>query len=87
MPANPTNPDEINTIIKSIPVKKFPGHDLITDYIVKSLPRKAIVYLSHLYNAILRLFFFPSSWKHSIVILIIKPNKPENPASYRITDR
>jgi hypothetical protein len=42
------------------------------------------VYLSHLYNAILRLSFFPNSWKHSIVIFILKPNKPpENPASYR----
>ena len=84
MPAKPTSPDEINTIIKNISVKKSPGHDLITNYIVKNLPRKAIVYLSHLYNAILRLSFFPDSWKHSIVILILKPNKPpETPASYR----
>jgi len=83
MPAKPTSPDEINTIIKNIPAKKSPGH-LITNYIVKNLPRKAIVYISHLYNAILRLSFFPNSWKHSIVILILKPNKPpENPASYR----
>ncbi|KAL4121711.1 hypothetical protein QTP88_014171 [Uroleucon formosanum] len=84
MPAKPTSPDEINTIIKKILTKKSPGHDLITNYIVKNLPRKAIVYISHLYNAILRLSFFPNTWKHSIVILILKPNKPpENPASYR----
>jgi len=66
MPAKPTSPDEINTIIKNIPAKKSPGHDLITNYIVKNLPRKAIVYLSNLYNAILRLSFFTNSWKHSI---------------------
>jgi hypothetical protein len=84
MPAKPTSPDEINTIIKKLLAKKSPGHDLITNYKVKSLPRKAIVYLSHLYNAILRLSFFPNTWKHSVVILILKANKPpENPVSYR----
>jgi hypothetical protein len=84
LPAKPISPNEINTIIKKMPAKKFPGHDLITNYIVKNLPRKAIVYLSHLYNAILRLSFFPKTWKHSIVILILNPNKPpDNPASYR----
>jgi len=77
-------PDEIYTIINKISAKKSPGHDLIMNYIVKNLTRKAIIFLSHLYNAILRLSFFPSTWKHSIVVLILKPNKPpENPASYR----
>jgi hypothetical protein len=84
MPAKPTSPDEINTIIKKIPAKKSPSHDLKTNYIVKNLPRKALVYLSHFYNAILRLSLFPNTWKHSVVILILNLNKPpENPASYR----
>jgi hypothetical protein len=84
MLAKPTSPDEINTIIKKIPAKKSPGYDLITNYIVKKLQRKAIVYLSYLYYAILRLSFFLNTCEHSIVILNFKPDKPpENPESYK----
>jgi hypothetical protein len=55
MPTKPTSSDGINTIIKKNPAKKSPGHNLITNYLVKILPRKAIVYLSHFYNVILRI--------------------------------
>lgn len=84
LPAKATSPEEINNVIKKIPIKKSPGNDLITNFIVKNLPRKVIIYLSHLFNALLRLSYFPGAWKHSIIILILKPNKPpENPESYR----
>jgi hypothetical protein len=84
LPAKATSPEEINNIIKNIPTKKSPGHGLTTNFIVKNLPRKVIIYLSHLFNALFRLSYFPKTWKHSIIILILKPNKPpENPESYR----
>jgi len=79
LPAKTTSPDEINTIIKKIPRSRS-NHELHR----KNLPRNIIIYFCHLFNAILRLSYFPSAQKHSIVILILKPNKThENPASYR----
>lgn len=37
-----TTPTEINEIIKRLPNKKSPGHDLITNAILKKIPKKAI---------------------------------------------
>lgn len=72
--AIPAKPNKINIIItKKISVEKSPGHDLITNFIVKNLQRKAIIYLSHLFNTILRLSYFPSAWKYYILIIILNP--------------
>jgi hypothetical protein len=83
-PAKHTSPSEILFIINKLPKNKSPGHDLITNLIIKNLPKKAIILLTYIYNSILRLSYFPPTWKHSIIILIHKPGKPtESPSSYR----
>lgn len=42
-----------------------------------------MVYLTYIFNASIRLRYFPSEWKLAKVILIPKPGKPlENPTSY-----
>jgi hypothetical protein len=75
-PAKHTTPSEITFIINKLPYKKAPEHDLITNRILKNLPKKPILFLTHIYNASLRLSFFPSYWKKSNIIPILKPNKP-----------
>lgn len=75
---------EIIFIISKLFLKKSPGHDLITNQIIKHLPKKAIILFTYILNSILRLSFIPPTWKYFIIILIHKPGKPlESPYSYR----
>jgi hypothetical protein len=84
LPTKHTSPDEIIFIIKKLLNNKSPSHDLITNQIIKHLPKKAILLLTLIFNSILRLSNIPQSWKHSIVILILKPDKPPDLlSSYR----
>ena len=77
-------PSEIQHHIKLFPLKKSPGLDLITAEVARQLLKKAIVHLTHILNSILRLSYFPLSWKTSVIILILKPEKPPDiPSLYR----
>jgi GTPase SAR1 family protein len=80
----PTTPREVLKEIKNTTQKKTPGFDLITGEILRHLPQRAVVKLTHLYNAAFRLKYVPRLWKVADVILIQKPGKPPNePTSYR----
>lgn len=84
LPAKHTSPGEIQYIIRKLPTKKAPGHDLISNLVVKHLPEKSIILLALIFNSMFRLFYFPTAWKHSNIILIPKPDKPPDvPSSYR----
>lgn len=76
---------EIKSIIKSeINAKKAPGFDLITGKILKELPDVCLKLITMLFNAIIRLSYFPSQWKVAQIIMIQKPGKKENEVeSYR----
>ncbi|KAL1109957.1 hypothetical protein AAG570_014114 [Ranatra chinensis] len=50
----PTCPKELTNIIKNLPSRKAPGGDTITNRPIKNLPKKCIVLLTNLINAILR---------------------------------
>jgi hypothetical protein len=63
LPAKNTSPGEIEHIIKQLPIKKSPGHDLISNVITKNLPKNIIIFLSHIFNVIFRLLYFPNTWK------------------------
>jgi hypothetical protein len=53
-------PKEVAKEIKrNINSKKAPGYDLITGEILKNLPKKAIIKLTHLINAVFRLKHVP----------------------------
>lgn len=72
---------EIDTNINK---KKAPGFDEISPRILKELPKKAIIHLTQIYNAILRTEFVPEQWKRAEVIMLLKPGKPpEQATSYR----
>ena len=84
LPPPPFLPSEVAFIISKLPCRKAPGADLITSEILRHLPRRSIVLLTSLFNAVLRTTYFPISWKFSYVKMILKPNKPSyNPSSYR----
>ncbi|KAL4149098.1 hypothetical protein QTP88_003114 [Uroleucon formosanum] len=51
---------------------------------VKNLPAKTIIQLTHIYNATLRFSYFPLTWKSATIIPILNPSKPPDKAdSYR----
>lgn len=85
LPISNFTTNEIKTIIyKDLSNKKAPGFDLITGRILKELPKKGMRLIALLYNAVLRLGYFPDQWKIAQIILILKPGKdPVEPKSYR----
>jgi hypothetical protein len=84
VPEKNFTPNEIKSSIQKYSLKKSPGFDLITTEVARCLPKKAILFLTHLFNSILQLSYFPLLWKFSNMILIPKPDKPlDLPSSYR----
>ena len=76
------SPEDIDTIIKeNINVRKSPGYDSITPSMIKKLPNVAIIVLSIIFNAILKLGVFPKIWKTSLIKMIPKPGKDSTIAS------
>jgi hypothetical protein len=60
--------------------------DLITDRMLKELPKEGLVNLMYIFNAILRLEYWPKSLKIAQIIMIPKPGKnPMDVSSYRPT--
>lgn len=83
-PIKHITPNEVKLEIKKLNPNKSPGHDLINAKVVNKLSRKSIIFLTLIYNSILRLDHFPLQWKCAEIIMIAKPNKPENMlSSYR----
>jgi hypothetical protein len=79
-----TTPGTVQKIINQIPKRKAPGADSITNIAIKLLPRKTVLLLTHLINGCLRIGYFPTSWKHAIIITIPKPGKDHrHPVNYR----
>lgn len=79
-----TNEIEVAQNIRRLKSSKAPGMDEIRNILLKKLPPLGFVYLALIFNACLRLSYFPTQWKHAKVIGIKKPNKlPSDPASYR----
>jgi len=76
--------NEIKNMISKYSYKKSPGFDLIMAEVTGCLPKKVIILSTYIYNAIVRLSYFPILWKFSQIIMFAKPDKPPNIlASYR----
>ncbi|KAL4100910.1 hypothetical protein QTP88_020935 [Uroleucon formosanum] len=80
-PVKHFSPSEVKFVIDKYPHKKSPGFDLITGEVARCLPKKAIIHLTHIFNCILRLSYFPILWKFSTIIMIPKPKKPPDSVS------
>ncbi|PNF19341.1 putative RNA-directed DNA polymerase from transposon X-element [Cryptotermes secundus] len=76
---------EVETVIKKeINPKKAPGFDLITGKILEELPEKCIQKITHIFNAVLRVEYYPIQWKISQIIMLPKPGKnTKEVTSYR----
>jgi len=68
---------KIEYTVNKLRVGKSPGHDLITNKILKNLKRKCILFLTFIYNRMLTLSYFPSLWKSAIIISIHETGKPK----------
>lgn len=77
-------PKEISEEVKLLNLKKSPGIDQITAKMIKELPRKGIILLTYIYNAILRTGYWPKCLKVAQIIMIHKQGKePTEVTSYR----
>lgn len=75
---------EVRDEINKIKMKKAPGYDLVTGELLKQLPIRAMIKLTNVFNAMIRLKHFPSLWKVAEIIMIPKPGKePQEVTSYR----
>lgn len=80
----PTTVEELETFISSLTIKKAPGHDLIPNVVLKHLTKKVLQSLAIIYNACLRLGYFPRQWKVAHILLFQKPGKDKRSlSSYR----
>lgn len=69
----PSSPTEVKEAIARCKSKKASGPDGIGNAALKALPLKAIVSLTGIINATLRLRHFPTTWKSADVVVLPKP--------------
>jgi hypothetical protein len=78
------SPREIRNVMRGLRNGKVPGDDAIDNSLLKNLSRKALVFLTHLFNGCLKLSCFSAKWNHAKVIPIPKPNKDHlDPSNFR----
>lgn len=75
----------VKQVIKNmINPKKAPGHDLISGKMLRELPDICIKLISYIFNAIMKIGYFPVVWKIAQIIMIPKPGKDvTQTSSYR----
>lgn len=66
---------EVSNVIKNLKNGKSPGHDNITNKMIKNFGYPAITLLTHIFNYCLKFHYFPLQWKKAIVVPIKKPGK------------
>lgn len=81
---DPTSPKELESYILALPLKKAPGHDLISNIILKHISSKALAFLSSLFNACMRIGYFPATWKLAHILMFPKQGQnKKNCSNYR----
>lgn len=70
-----TSPGAVKKYITRSPSMKAPGIDGIQNIVLKNLPRKSVVQLTHIINGMIRLQQFPEQWKRAEVTPVPKPGK------------
>ena len=67
---------EINQVIKRLFPHKAPGPDNTTAQMLQELPTPGLKVLLYILNAILRLEYWPTTFKLAKIIMVLKPAKP-----------
>ena len=76
--------EELKENIRALPGDKATGDDEVHNIFLKNLPDHSLTELLGLINRSWRRAELPTSWKHSLVIPILKNGKPvSDPTSYR----
>jgi hypothetical protein len=79
-----TSPSEVLQAIKSLKFGKARGPNDISKRDLKHLSKRAITFLTNVFNPVLCMQYFPPAWKNAGVVSILKPGKdPTLPSSYR----
>ena len=75
---------ELSTAISQLSTSTSSGPDQITYPLLSHLPQSALNFLLYIFNLSWSTHTFPSAWKQSTIIPILKPGKPsDSPSSYR----
>ena len=78
------SPALVKKSIGKLKIKKAPGADGITNGALRYCNMRIIAAMTRLFNAILRLGYFPQAWKEGLVVTLPKPGKsPRSPGNYR----
>lgn len=76
--------EEVKNYFKTSRIRKAPGKDSISNAALRKLPDDAISRITEIFNACLRISYFPSLWKEASIKPIPKPGKNLTlPASHR----
>jgi hypothetical protein len=79
-----TRPSEVIKAIKGLKVGKAPSPNFIPKRVLRHLPKRAITFLTKVFDAVLHRQHFPPLLDHARVLPILKPGKePSQPSSYR----
>jgi hypothetical protein len=75
---------ELLDVVRGLKNRSAPGHDAISNKLLKNLPASAFSFLVTFFNFLFHISYFPTSWKRAKIIMLLKPLKPaSNPSSYR----
>ena len=75
---------KLSTAISQLSTSTSSGPDQITYRLLTHLPQSALHFLLYIFNLSWSTHTFPSTWKQSTIIPILKPGKPSDlPSSYR----
>jgi hypothetical protein len=78
-----TSPSEVLES-KGLKAGKAPGPNGVPYRALEHLPKRAITFLTELFNAVLQRLYISSAWKHARVVSILKPGKePTLHSSYK----
>ena len=81
---SPFSSIELSTAISQLSTSTSSGPDQITYPLLSHLPQSALHFLLYIFNLSWSTHTFPSAWKQSTIIPILKPGKPsDSPSSYR----
>ena len=79
----PVEPDEVLKIIKGLKNSKSSGVDFIDTAIVKLVANEILPALTHIINLSISNSIFPTMWKHSKVVPLLKKGDPLLAKNYR----
>ena len=71
----PITEEEVSDRLVELQPRKAPGPDGVSNTALRRLPERGKLFLVDLFNACLRLTYFPLKWKTASVIVIPKPGK------------